>query len=129
MAQAFHAACPYADNIPLVEADFRSFCDTLRQSGGCALLVVEGDAGLAGMVGGQSGPCFFNFSAKAAMENFIWSERKGAGRELVLALEGWARGLGCFSLAFVSQAKMRDAGPFYERLGYVLNETSYLKVL
>jgi GNAT superfamily N-acetyltransferase len=129
MTRAFHAACPYADKIPLVEDDFRSFCNTLQKGGQGAVFVADGDDGLVGMIGGQSGPCFFNFGAKAAMENFIWSERKGVGRELVGALEEWARGIGCFSLAFVSQAAMKDAGPFYERLGYARNETSYLKVL
>jgi GNAT superfamily N-acetyltransferase len=128
MIRAFHAICPYADTIALVEADFTAFCDRLISGDDTALLVADGEGGLAGMVGAQSGPCFFNFSSLAAMEMFIWSEKPGIGTWLIKALEAWAQDINCARLAFVSQHKMKDAGPLYERLGYVANETSFLKV-
>jgi GNAT superfamily N-acetyltransferase len=128
MIRAFHAVCPYAQSISLIEADFTAFCVRLISGSDTALLVGSGEQGLVGMVGAQSGPCFFNFKSRAAMEMFIWSEKPGTGSQLIRALEDWARRSGCASLAFVSQAKMKDAGHLYERLGYAVNETSFLKV-
>jgi GNAT superfamily N-acetyltransferase len=128
MIRAFHAVCPYSQTVELVEKDFAAFCARLMDGKDTALLVADGPEGLVGMVGAQSGPCFINFSARAAMEMFIWSERPFTGSRLIVALEEWAKRIGCFSLAFVSQRNMRDAGPLYERLGYHPNETSYLKV-
>jgi GNAT superfamily N-acetyltransferase len=48
---------------------------------------------------------------------------KGVGRELVRAVERWARGRGLEQIAVRSATQRAEAHPFYERLGYVCVKT------
>ena len=49
--------------------------------------------------------------------------REGIGRELVLAVERWARSRGLDQIGVRSAAAREEAHPFYERLGYVCTKT------
>jgi GNAT superfamily N-acetyltransferase len=106
---------------------------TLLDSG--ILLVAKRGGRSIGMVGAVVYPLYFNHDHIAAQELFWWvsphQRNTGVGRDLLLALEKSAAGLGVESLSMISlEAKNpQEVGEFYQSNGFNLTEHSYYKRL
>ncbi len=50
---------------------------------------------------------------------------QGAGRQLMLAAEGWAKGKGCTVVSLRSNIIRKEAHSFYKKLGYDIIKESY----
>lgn len=91
-----------------------------------AVLVAElAEAEIVGWVHGseqeflQAGPRCEILGLVVAVDH----RRQGVGRELVLAVERWARSRGLDEMGVRSAATREEAHPFYQRLGYVCTKT------
>jgi GNAT superfamily N-acetyltransferase len=95
------------------------------------LLVADTGKGLAGMVGAVVTPLFLNPKETVAQELFWWAEARGFGLGLMQALEdeAAARGVTLMSNNLLHRMRPDDVARVYERRGYVLVESTYLKRL
>lgn len=97
-----------------------------------ATLVAERDGHLVGMAGLKRGLSYNYDEPYARILSLVVDpgERgRGTGATLVAACEAWARGQGAASVHLTTALHREDAHRFYERLGYELTGTRYLKKL
>lgn len=90
------------------------------------LAVAEQGPDLQGCVGGYCHPALYAAGSTAWVDELLVepaARGHGVGRALMLAFERWAESKGC---ALVSLAT-RNAGRFYERLGYESTAAYYKK--
>lgn len=96
------------------------------------VLVVEIDGKVVGTACALLFPMYFNHAHLAAAEMFWWVEpehRRGAGAELLDALESAVQAAGADTLSMMTIAGLRsDAiGRLYQRRGFRPAETTYTK--
>jgi ribosomal protein S18 acetylase RimI-like enzyme len=112
-----------------IEADFRP--DEVRQRRGLArmledperrvVLVAERDGAVIGMVTAQLIISTAEGAPSALLEDLVVDAAdrgRGVGRELVAAIEGWARARGATRLQLLADRDNSAALRFYERLGW-----------
>jgi GNAT superfamily N-acetyltransferase len=92
------------------------------------LAVAEHEGSLIGYVAGYSHPTFYAGGSTAWVDELLVDATfrgRGIGRRLMDAFEAWA---GSHACTLVSLAT-RNAGPFYQRLGYASKAEYYKKYL
>lgn len=130
MGKAFHAVTGVADLIPMdVETLGRTFLQLM--GGESSTILVKDDAGIVGAVGALLHPHYFNNAHITGQELFWWvdPEHRGAGVELLDALEDWARSMGARTFGMIALEAIDGgrAGSIYKRRGYRPVEHSYLR--
>lgn len=106
-------------------------CEWLMDDAECTLKVYENGA-VHGMAGAVIVPMFIDRKRKQATELFWWVDadhrRGGAGAQLLNGLESWAFEAGADRLSMMAmQVLDSGVGELYERFGYEVTETTYLK--
>ena len=106
--------------------------ESLAADGRTVVFVAEQSGDVVGLATGQA------FSAIHVDGEGVWLtsvvadprvRRRGVGRDLVAAVEGWALARGCSRISVVTGLHRADAHSFYERLGYALAGRHYKKSL
>lgn len=88
---------------------------------GTVALVKEVDGRVVGVVTGHLFPSIHSTPAIAWLTTLVVDQanhRTGVGRELVAAVEEWARSQGAVRISVTSGKHRDDAHAFYERVGY-----------
>lgn len=98
------------------------------------MLVAEGDGQLVGMVGLYVLPFMFNAGHRSAHEIVWWvnpdAQGAGVGKALLAAIDAACANKGAEAIYMVHLASSPpQAAALYERLGYALTESSYVKRL
>ncbi len=133
---------------PMTEGDVRAVADLSGQLGypstpaqiqrrferlsvapDSALFVADGDDGrVVGWVH-VAGRRFLESHPFAELEGLVVdaaARRKGAGKALVSAAEGWAAAQGYDTMRVRSNTKRVEARPFYERIGYAITKSQHV---
>lgn len=135
MAQAFHSASCYAQNVPL---DLGSFAETvagLASGTGGVVLLAERQGEPCGMAAAVAMRHWFNASHVTGQELFWWVDEgargTGAGFALLAGLEDWARAAGCQTFCVASTANLtpEKLARVYRRRGYVPQDIFYRRTL
>lgn len=129
MGLAFISSTRYAALFAGEPGRIRELAKVLLEHG--VILLADVDGRLEGMLG-----IFLarhEFSEQLIASEIAWwvepSARKSSiGPRLLCAAEEWARHMGASMLKMVAPSKT-DIGAYYERRGFVLTETVYIKTL
>jgi len=133
LGATFHAATPAHQKLPFDEPSFRRFCEQALDNPDIGFWVVEQDGKVAGMTAAIIYPTYFNVNCFIAQELFWWVDEQargsGAGKELIEAIEGWARkhkvdAVFMLALADKNEEKMQN---LYARRGYRPIERTFMK--
>lgn len=106
--------------------------EALRTDGGIALVAVTEDGRV---VGAASAATFSTLHADhptgyiTALVTDETFRRHGVGRQLVAALEQWARDHGCHRLSVTSAERRADAHAFYPSCGFPYSGRRFTKTL
>ncbi len=106
--------------------------EALRSDGGIALVAVTDDGRV---VGAASAAKHFTLHADhptgyiTALVTDTTVRRQGVGRQLVAALEQWARDAGCHRLSVTSAERRADAHVFYPSCGFPYSGRRFTKTL
>lgn len=98
-----------------------------------AMVAVDVEGKVVGMVSGVSIPNYFDNSRVMAAEMWWWVDQDarvaGIGTALMDALESWAKAAGAERLSMMIMHQLGDNGArsIYEKRGYRKHETTYLK--
>jgi GNAT superfamily N-acetyltransferase len=95
--------------------------ERLRAFRDAVALVKEVDGRVVGVVTGHVFPSIHSTPPVAWLTTLVVDKRmhgRGVGRELVAAVEEWAKSQGAVRLSVTSGKQRGDAHAFYERLGY-----------
>jgi GNAT superfamily N-acetyltransferase len=95
--------------------------ERLRAFGDAVTLVKEVDGRVVGVVTGHVFPSIHSTPPVAWLTTLVVDTSmhgRGIGRELVAAVEEWAKSQGAVRLSVTSGKQRGDAHAFYERLGY-----------
>ena len=104
----------------------------LQRSGHVVALVAEADGRVIGLVTAHVMTTIHSPSPVALLTALVVAASArglGAGRQLVAAVEQWARGHGVVRIAVTSGAQRTDAHQFYERIGYARTGVRFGKLL
>lgn len=131
MGQAFFTDMSMPESITFDGETFSRALEVLIEGDNGAVFVADEDE-VIGFIGGMVFPLFFNARHLTGQEMFWWVEegrRKGAGRDLRIALEEWARGKGAGSFIMVTLESLRPTAvaAIYGRLGYKLTEHHFMR--
>jgi GNAT superfamily N-acetyltransferase len=104
----------------------------LRVFGDAIAIVKEMDGRVVGLATGHSFPAIHSATPVAWLTTLVVSEGvrgRGVGRELVTAVEEWARRRGAVRISVTSGKQRLHAHAFYEHIGYELTGVRLTKPL
>lgn len=127
MGRQFREQTAYRDLIAEAPEQMANLCRLLIDGAG-AILVLETDGFVVGMIGLHCAPHFFS-GEPVAGEVFWWvdPEHRGGGLRLLKAAEQWAREQGATVLQMIAPDGRVEQ--LYERLGYRAIERTYYRKL
>ncbi len=130
LGRRFHAASPWAEVEFAPEAAAGALCAMLA-SEAAAVFVSDDGAAVRGALGVMVGPVFFAADARLAQESFWWCDSPRDALRLLEAAEYWSRRKGAGRLIMLRLEGVRDHGMdrLYRRLDYAPVEHHYAKVL
>jgi GNAT superfamily N-acetyltransferase len=106
--------------------------DALRNDGGVALVAVTEDGRVVGAASAAKHATLHADHPTGYITALVTDEtvrRQGVGRQLVAALEQWARDAGCHRLAVTSAERRADAHAFYPSCGFPYTGRRFTKTL
>lgn len=132
MGREFYATTDYPALADYDEASVMALIDYMRDTG--VLLVAEVADALVGMAGLILAPFPFNRRITTANEVVWWvtpgARDSGAGVALMRAIPAACKALGASTVNMVLlSSSPPQAGCIYERMGYTLCESSYMRVI
>jgi GNAT superfamily N-acetyltransferase len=101
-------------------------------TGGIALVAVSDDGRVVGAASGATHATLHADRPTGYITALVTDEtfrRRGVGRELVAALERWARDNGCHRLSVTSAERRADAHAFYPSCGFPYSGRRFTKTL
>lgn len=117
---------------PTSPAEIPARLEALDREGGVALVAVESTGEIAGAASGARYTTLHANRPTAYITAFVTDaahRRKGVGRQLLAALEQWARDSGCHRLSVTSAEHRADAHAFYPSCGLPYSGRRFTKVL
>ena len=106
--------------------------EALAKDGGVALVAVTDDGRIVGSASGAKYSTLHADRPTGYITSLVTDttyRRHGVGRQLVAALEQWARGNGCHRLAVTSAERRDDAHAFYPSCGFPYTGRRFTKSL
>jgi GNAT superfamily N-acetyltransferase len=106
--------------------------DALRADGGIALVAVMQDGRVVGAASAAKHATLHADRPTGYITALVTDEtvrRRGVGRQLVAALEEWARDAGCHRLSVTSAEHRGDAHAFYPSCGFPYSGRRFTKTL
>ncbi len=106
--------------------------DALRSDGGIALVAVTDDGRVVGAASAAKHATLHADHPTGYITALVTDttvRRQGVGRQLVAALEQWARDAGCHRLSVTSAERRADAHEFYPSCGFPYSGRRFTKVL
>ena len=121
-------------SVPISHKDVVTFAKAMMGSPIGAFFVAEKDGELAAAVGLLVVPYHWNFSIQLAQGVLLWVKPKhrGAGHKVLLAAEAWAKSRGAHKIMLTTNNMVPHATnsrAYFERRGYVPEETNYMRSL
>ena len=121
-------------SVPISHQDSGTFAKAMIESPIGAFFVAEKDGELAAAVGLLVVPYHWNFSIKLAQGVLLWAnpQYRGAGHRALIAAEAWAKSQGAHKIMLTTNDTIPHATnsrAYFERRGYVPEETNYMRSL